>query len=136
MTKEAGIDILAYFMIGSPTETRDEILNTIKYAKKLKPDYCHFSITTPFPATPLYAMGLEQGIFKKDYWKEFASNPTKDFAPELWEENLNREELVELLEYAYKSFYTRPGYVFKKVLKVRSFDEFKRKAKAGLRLLK
>ena len=135
MTKDVGIETLAYFMIGNPTETRDEILNTIKFAKKLKPDYCHFSVTTPFPATPLYTLGLEKGIFN-DYWKEFAANPTKDFVPKLWEENLSRDELVVLLEHAYKSFYTRPSYVFKKILKVRSFDEFKRKAKAGMSVFK
>ena len=135
MTKDIGIETLAYFMIGNPTETKDEILNTIQFAKKLKPDYCHFSVTMPFPATPLYELGLKKGVFK-DYWKEFAVNPTKDFVPQLWEENLSREELIGLLEYAYKSFYTRPSYVFKKILKVRSFDEFKRKARAGMRLLK
>jgi len=135
MTKEVGIDILAYFMIGSPTETREEIMNTIKYAKKLQPDYVHFSITTPFPATPLYQMGLEQDVFG-DYWRDFAANPTKDFVPEVWDENFDREELIELLEYAYKSFYTRPSYIAKRLLKVRSFDEFKRKANAGLRLMK
>jgi len=136
MTKKVGIDILAYFMIGSPTETRVQIMNTINYAKKLQPDYCHFSITTPFPATPLYYIGLEKGVIKKDYWREFASNPTKDFVPEFWEEILSKEELLELLEYAYKSFYTRPSYVIKKMLKVKSLGEFTRKAKAGLRLLK
>ena len=135
MTKDVGIETLAYFMIGNPTETRDEILNTIKFAKKLKPDYCHFSVTAPFPATPLYELGLKKEVFN-DYWKEFAANPTRDFVPQLWEENLSREELILLLEHAYKSFYTRPSYVFKKILKVRSFDEFKRKAKAGMRLLK
>jgi len=135
MTKDVGIETLAYFMIGNPTETRDEILNTIKFAKKLKPDYCHFSVTAPFPATPLYELGLKKGVFN-DYWKEFAANPTKDFVPQLWEENLGRDELIKLLEYAYKSFYIRPSYVFKKILKVRSFNEFKRKAKAGLMLSK
>ena len=135
MTKAVGIETLAYFMIGNPTETKDEILNTIKFARKLKPDYCHFSVTTPFPATPLYNLGLKKGIYK-DYWTEFAANPTKDFVPQLWEENISREELIGLLEHSYKSFYIHPGYVFKKVLKVRSFDEFKRKAKAAKRLLK
>lgn len=135
MTRDVGIETLAYFMIGNPTETREEILNTIKFAKKLKPDYCHFSVTTPFPATPLYELGLEKGIFN-DYWKDFAMNPTEDFIPELWEENFNRDELIGLLEYGYKSFYIRPSYVFKEILKVRSFEDFKRKAKAGLRILK
>lgn len=136
MTKDVGIETLAYFMIGNPTETRDEILNTIKFAKKLKPDYCHFAVTTPYPATPLYELSLEKGVFKRDRWKEFAANPTKNFVPQLWEENMSRGELIGLLEHAYKSFYTRPSYVFKKILKVRSFDEFKRKAKAGMKLLK
>ena len=75
MTKEVGITTLAYFMIGSPRETKSQILETIKFAKKLKPDFVHFSVTTPFPATPLYYMGLEKGQLKSDYWREFAKNP-------------------------------------------------------------
>jgi len=136
MTKEAGIETLAYFMIGSPTETREQILNTINFAKKLKPDYVHFSITTPFPATQLYYMGMEQGVFEDDYWKEFALNPSEYFIPQPWDAVLSRDELMELLKYAYKSFYARPIYIFKKMLKVRSVGEFARKAKAGLKLLK
>ena len=134
MTKDVEIETLAYFMIGNPTETREEILNTIKFAKKLNPDYCHFSVTTPFPATPLYELGLEKGIFN-DYWKEFAANPTKDFVPQLWEENLNREELIKLLEYAYKSFYVRPTYIFYSLLKTRSLAELTKMAKAGMGVL-
>ena len=136
MTKEVGITTSAYFMIGSPRETKSQILETIEFAKKLKPDFAHFSVTTPFPATPLYYMGLEEGQFKTDYWKEFAKDHTKDFVPELWEENLTREELIGLLKYAYKSFYVRPKYVIKRILEVRSFEEFRRKAKAGLKVFK
>lgn len=133
MTKHIGIETLAYFMIGNPTETKKEILNTIEFAKKLESDYCHFAITTPWPATPLYEQALQKGVFN-NFWRSFASNPTKDFIPQLWEENLNRKELVELLEQAYKSFYTRPSYIFKRMLKVRSFGEFKRKAKAVIKI--
>jgi hypothetical protein len=38
------------------------------------------------------------------------------------------------LIFAYKKFYTRPTYIIKKMLKVRSWGEFKRKAKAGLKV--
>lgn len=135
MTKKVGIETLAYFMIGSPTETREEIMNTIEYAKKLKPDYAHFSITTPFPATPLYYFGIEQEIFD-DYWRTFAENPTKDFIPKVWEDDLNKEELTQLLEYAYKSFYTRPTYALNKLFQIRSFSELQRKATAGYKLIR
>ena len=133
-TRKTGMDILAYFMIGSPRETRETIMDSINFAKKIRPDYVHFSITTPFPATELYQMGLNEGILKADVWKEFAKNPTKDFKPPLWEENLKREELIEMLYMAYKKFYTRPSYIVNKMLKIRSFAEFKRKAKAGLKI--
>jgi anaerobic magnesium-protoporphyrin IX monomethyl ester cyclase len=133
-TKKARIESLAYFMIGSPGETRKEIIKTIEFAKKLKPDFVSFSVTTPFPATDLYRWALDRKIIERDVWKEFAENPTPDFKAPLWTEELSREELMELLTYAYKSFYTRPSYIIRKALRIRSLSEFKRKAKAGLRM--
>jgi anaerobic magnesium-protoporphyrin IX monomethyl ester cyclase len=136
MTKEVGISTLAYFMIGSPTETRGEILQTIEFAQKLDPDFVHITILTPFPATAIYRKGLEEGVFEGDFWREFAMNPTPGFEPEYWEENLPREELLELVAYAYKSFYARPKYVIKELAQVRSLNEFMRKVKAGLKVLR
>lgn len=136
LTRKMGIQTLGYFMIGSPTETKEDILKTIKLAKKLKPDFAHFTITTPYPATDLYRLGLEKGILPNDYWLEFAKNPTADFKPMIWVENLSREELIKLLKKAYRSFYFRPFYIALRILKLSSFREFKAKVKAGLSLLK
>lgn len=133
-TKEAGISVLAYFMIGCPKETRKEIMETIAFARELKPDFVHITIFTPFPATEIYMTGLRDGIIKNDFWREFAKNPTKDFQPRCWEENFTREELQELIVYAYKSFYTRPSYILKRLTHIRSFGEFIRMARAGLKV--
>ena len=135
LTKKVGIQSLGYFMIGNPTETREQIEKTIQFSKVIEADFIHVSVTTPFPGTELYRMGLAQGIFTHDYWREFAKNPTKEFVPELWEEHLHREELLELLLYAYKSFYQRPGYILRQLFKISSFSELQRKAKAGIKLL-
>ncbi|MBS1266382.1 MAG: Ribosomal protein S12 methylthiotransferase RimO [Candidatus Woesearchaeota archaeon] len=135
ITKKTKISTLAYFMIGNPKETHNTVMQTINFAKKLDPDYIHFSITTPFPATDLYTMALKEKIIKKDVWLEFATNPDKNFVPPLYEENINREELISYLRLAYKSFYTRPSYILKQVAKIRSGGEFKRKIKAGLKVL-
>mgnify|MGYP000170862640 CR=1 FL=1 len=134
ITKKVGIDTFGFFMIGNPTETKEQIMQTIRFAQKLEPDYVHFSITTPFPGTDLYRLGLKLGILKDDYWKKYAENPSPGFKPEVWEENLTREELVKLLNIAYKSFYQRPGYIIKKLFDIRSIAELKRKAKAGLKV--
>ena len=133
--KKTGISTLAYFMIGSPKETDKTIMQTINFAKKLDPDYIHFSITTPFPATDLYVRALQEGIIKKDVWLEYATNPDKNFVPPLYEENLNRDELIGYLKLAYKSFYTRPSYIVRRVASIRSPGEFRRKVKAGLKVL-
>lgn len=136
LTKKIGFEVLAYFMIGSPTETKEDILQTIKFAKKLNPDFTHITITTPFPATDLYRLGLKQEILPYDYWQEFAKNPKTDFTPYIWGEYLNKEELHQLLKYAYRSFYFRPSYISKKLLRLTSWQEFKTKAKAARKLLK
>ncbi len=133
--RKAGISTLAYFMIGSPGETREDILQTICLAKELNPDFVHITMTTPFPSTELYREGLEKGIWKEDFWKSFAINPVKGFRPFHCEQQLCEEELEELLEYAYKSFYGRPLYVVKQMTKIRSFRELRRKLKAGLKIL-
>ena len=136
LTKKAGIGTLAYFMIGGPEETRKTVMQSINFAKMIKPDYAHFSITTPFPATDLYNLALKKAIIKKDVWKEFAKKPGKDFVPPLWDENLSREEMISLLRMAYKKFYTRPVYIINRILRMKSFHEFKTKVNAGLKIFR
>jgi len=136
LTRKIGIQTLAYFMIGSPRETRKDIMETIKFAKKIKPDFVCFSITTPYPQTDIYTLGLREKILPYDFWQKFAENPQPDFVPEVWEEELSREELFSLLRKAYHSFYLRPSYVFDKILQLKSGKELLTKAKTALGILK
>lgn len=135
LTKKYGILTLAYFMIGSPQETRDDILKTISFAKKLNPDYVHITLTTPFPATNLYKMALENKVYETDYWREFALDPSKGVVSRYWEQELDKKELFGLLKLAYKEFYSRPGYIFSNILKIRSLSDAKKKFKAGWNIL-
>lgn len=135
MTKELGIVSLAYFMIGNPTEDKEQIKKTIDFAIQLKSDYVHFSITTPFPGTELYKQGLSRGIWKNDFWQEFAKKHMEGFIPKVWEEKLSRAELVNLLKYAYRKFYFNPQYILKEFIKIRSFQELMRKINAGIKVI-
>ena len=134
-TREAGIEALAYFMVGQQTETKEDILDTMRLSKELKPDYCHFTIFCPYPATEIYHTGLEKGFIKQDVWRDFASNPRPGFQLPVWEENFTREELYEWVVKCYKNFYSRPSYMFRRLLRIRRFGELKRKAKAGVSVL-
>ena len=135
LTRKYKIPILAYFMIGSPKETLEDIYQTFKVMKELNPDYVHVTVLTPFPGTKIYFDGLEGGIIRKDYWKEFAEKPTNDFIPPHWAEIFTRDELHELLVKGYKSFYFRPSYIFKRMRALRSLGEFRKKAVAAAKVL-
>jgi len=135
LTKRLGIETLAYFMIGLPTENLEYIQDTFDLVKKLKPGYAHFTIFSPYPGTEFYCLGLEKGIIKKDVWKEFAQNPKEGFKIPVWEENFNREQLYEMIVKFYKSFYLRPSYILSRSIKARSIEELIKKARAGLSVL-
>lgn len=136
ITRKIGIQTAAYFMIGSPEETRKDINATINFMKKLKADYVHITITTPYPATGLYERALREKVLEKDYWSDFAKNPTPDFVPMFWEKEIPREELFFLLKKAYRSFYLRPSFIFEKIIRLKSWDELMRKSRAALNLFK
>ena len=135
LTKKIGISTLAYFIIGCPTETKEDILETIKFAKKLNSDFVQVTLLTPFPATKIYNDALSQGIIKEDYWLEFAKNPKPNFKTKYWTKELSNEELFGLLNYAYKQFYLRPNFILKTLKEISSFNDFIRKAKAGLKII-
>jgi anaerobic magnesium-protoporphyrin IX monomethyl ester cyclase len=115
MTKEAGIETFAYFMVGYAHETQASMKNTINFALELNPDLVMFTVTVAYPQTPLYALAQQEGLIKDDYWREFTLGKKKNqkmpyFFPEasLW------------IKRAYRRFYLRPGYIFKHLRKIRS----------------
>ena len=133
--RKVGIESLAYFMIGSPGEGPAEVEDTIRYALSSDCDYIHVAVTTPFPGTELYRLGLQKGLYKTDHWAAFARSPTAEFTPPLWEECLSRDQSVAFMRELYRRFYRRPGYLVGRLRRVRSFRELARKARTGIRLL-
>lgn len=133
--KKVGLKTLAYFMIGCPTETKDQIEKTIDFMLKLNPDYAHISVATPFPGTEMYAFGFERGIYQEDYWKQFALDPKENFVPAIWTENLSEEELNAAVRRAYKKFYIRPSFIIKSLLQTKNIRAFKQKISLGIKML-
>lgn len=115
LTKYAGIETFAYFIIGYAHETNKEILKTINFAISLDPDLVMFTLTTPYPQTPLYELARKEGLIKDDYWREFTLGNKKNeripyFIP----------EADRWVKKAYTRFYLRPDYIFKHLNRIRS----------------
>ncbi len=118
MTKEAGIDVRGFFMIGFPTETRQEILQTISFAKELDVDVAQFMVSTPFPGTEMWEIAKQNGNINDDDWNSFTFYaPDKmPFSSNLLSDN----ELLSLYKKAYKSYYLRPKFMLRQLMKMKS----------------
>lgn len=134
--KEFNIITFADFMIGSPGEGLKEIEDSIKFIKKIKPDYVQFSITCPYPATPLYEELVKAGKIKSDVWLEFVEHPSADFSPPIASEFFDRNELEKLTAKAYKEVYFSLPFLFKELKKIKSLDMLTTRVKSTLSLVK
>jgi radical SAM superfamily enzyme YgiQ (UPF0313 family) len=54
ITKEIGINIEINFLYGTPYETKESIIDSIKFCKKINPVVVCFFIIVPIPGTELY----------------------------------------------------------------------------------
>ena len=116
LCKKYRIETVGYFLIGSPDERRKkDVLNTINFALKLNPDYSMFNILIVYPKTALFSKALKDGIIESAYWQKYISAPYRGFQLPFWSENLNRRQLTGLLNYAYRRFYFRPGFILRKL---------------------
>lgn len=62
LAKKVGIDYTLYVMLGLPTETLDEMYQTLALVKELDPKYVSLSVAIPQLGTELYEMALSMGI--------------------------------------------------------------------------
>ena len=51
---DLGIYTMGFFMLGFPTETREDVLRTIRFARESRLHAAHFHLLTPFRGTDLY----------------------------------------------------------------------------------
>jgi anaerobic magnesium-protoporphyrin IX monomethyl ester cyclase len=128
-THKAKIDTVGYFMIGLPKETPETIRKTIDFAKKLDCTYAQFAITMPFPGNKLYDEAIKSGMVQlDDTWDKFVYAGVGSGgirAPILTTHALSAEDLAEWAKQAYREYYFRPSYIMKKLMRIKSFQDFK-----------
>ncbi|MCX8176135.1 MAG: B12-binding domain-containing radical SAM protein [Candidatus Bathyarchaeota archaeon] len=110
--REVGLETVTSFILGMPGETMSEALQTIKFAKKLDPDYAQFSVATPFPGTELYKIAKERGLLLTEDWSKYTV-----LEPVMRTKELSVKQLKKLIKKAYLSFYFRPKTILGCVVK-------------------
>ena len=135
ISREAGLQAIGYFMIGSPGESPETIRQTIKFAKKLKLDFAQFSITTPFPGTKLYNLYSDDKKVEQIQWENFVyAGSGSNVAPVFESDLLTRDDVRYWTGQAYKEFYLRPSYLWQRIRRTTSIGDLKVNIK-GLTML-
>jgi radical SAM superfamily enzyme YgiQ (UPF0313 family) len=73
--KKYGISIWANYMLGLPTETREEVMQTISMLKKIDPDYYSPAFYTPHPGSHLYTYCAENDLSLIKSHDSYRRNP-------------------------------------------------------------
>lgn len=88
----------ASFIIGSPQESREDILKTLEFIKRNKVTAFDINVLTPLPGTPIWDYARDRNLVSEDMdWSKLNINFGDD--PEnviLLSEKLTREELYKL----------------------------------------
>lgn len=64
--KNSGISVNGSFIIGSPEETEEQILQTYNFIKKSDIDLFDIYLLTPYPGTPVWDYAKKRGIVSED----------------------------------------------------------------------
>lgn len=120
LINSVGINVMGFFIIGYPTETREDIDKTIRFARKVPLTYASFNIFKPYPGTEIYYSLKKNGELKNLDFSTFnydeVSWTSKDFTV---------SQLKKLQKKATLNFYLRPGIFFAFLAKIRTLSQVK-----------
>jgi anaerobic magnesium-protoporphyrin IX monomethyl ester cyclase len=104
LLKKYRISVHGSFIIGNLDETREMVMDTIRYAKEINPQAVQFTVLTPYPGTQLYD-NVKDRIISRD-WDLYDCLHSV-----IRTDHLSQKDLEGLLKKAYLSFYLSPGKV-------------------------
>jgi len=100
--KKHGIRVTGSFVIGSPSEEKGEILDTLQFIKRTGVDRFAVYVLTPFPGTPVWDYAKQRNLVSDNMdWSVLNVNFDDNFASAIiLSEKLDREDVRDL----YKRF--------------------------------
>jgi anaerobic magnesium-protoporphyrin IX monomethyl ester cyclase len=118
--RRLGLETTAFVMIGFEDETEEEIATTIRFIESLDPDYASYNVVNALPGTILSQRASKEGFLREGAGDLgfLGSNLRHRFLPPGRVDRLRGE--------AMRSFYGRPAPALRRLLKTRSWFEFRK----------
>jgi len=120
LIKKHGFPVAGFFILGYPTETREEMEQTIRFSKELGLIRANFFTYLPLPGTASYNELVSSGEIEKVDWNNFLFM-TAPYTPA----GIDRKELLRLKKRAFLSFHCNPKVLVTNLLAIKSFNHFR-----------
>jgi len=104
LCKKHGIKTACSFMLGLPDETLEDMEQSLKFAKKISPDYCQFNIFIAYPDSNLYKELLQTNNYTQ----------LDDYLLSVKSDQYNFETLKTVQWRFFKSFHMTPKQILKR----------------------
>lgn len=100
---DVGFPVQLFFLLGSPGETEDDVIDSVNFALKYPVIDVRFYNILPFPTTELYAYLEEHDLFIRDPRKHLQDSSHWFFKPVFETPELSEGDRIRLLEWANKT---------------------------------
>ena len=108
--EKKGAKVMAFYVLGIPGQTKEDMIKTINYSKYLNSSLAQFTLATPYPGTK-FRTEVEDSI-RKGKWEEYTG-----FQSLIQLDGISYEEMLKLKERAFKEYYLRWNWIKKRALK-------------------
>jgi radical SAM superfamily enzyme YgiQ (UPF0313 family) len=128
LCKGHGIKTQACFIFGHPTETLDEMKETVRFARNLGANYPSFSRMMPFPGSEVFEQAKLNGEVTPDVWKDFmlGHGPLPLYTPK----GVTLEQVYRIFRRSWFEVYFWPPNMWNNRDVLVSMDYIRRAAKA------
>jgi radical SAM superfamily enzyme YgiQ (UPF0313 family) len=108
-TRQAGIYIIANYMVGLPDDDLETMQQTLEQAKRYRFEFFNLYCTMAYPGSSLYGEALKQGWTLPDTWDGFAQ-----LGPEtlpLPTKHLTAGQVLAFRDRAFTEYFSDPAYL-------------------------
>jgi len=109
--RKAGIDVIVgSFIVGAPDETKEEIRNTIEFAKKIPIDFPQFNVLGVYPGTDIWnEFKMKELLNTEKHWE------TGITVSEICPTAVPLNEIKRMIHQAFYDFVRRPSFILKQL---------------------
>ncbi len=121
LSRKYGIEADAFLMVGFPTETKEEIKDTVNFGKKFNPSGIGVHVTIPLPGSFLWNDLVQKKPSLKRIIDQYIKGKLKGGFRKSWPkyipQGLTLGDLTQARNKAHHDFYLRPAYVWYRLKK-------------------